>query len=573
MTAFADAFDAKLEALASSGTLSKTGVGRFDELTAAIAGHLSLSSNDVYMVSCARPNNLNIRLTQGRAQHRHFALGLGVIPNATDVNKIVQGGLKAGATFIGTGSAQYDAVAVVVNVAGRWVIRGIVEAEGAGVSAKLAADFPDLVVRAVAPSSPASKSTGGAMPMGRPSLLPGGSTDLTLMVRSFHEALKASQLIFSEEIVTRFCASLLARRFLVLTGLSGSGKTKLAEAFARWVTPTPVSGIPPHSKIVPVGADWTSSEQVLGYADALDPKRYETKPTLDILLHASAAGRDNDVHMLILDEMNLSHVERYFSEFLSAMETGAAIELYSGPDRDRVPSGISLPPNLFVAGTVNVDETTYLFSPKVLDRANVIEFRADEDQIFGYLENFGAVDLSMLDGKGVPYMTAFVQAAAGDATLEDADREAVAEAFRRVFRILGIFGREFGFRTLRDVGRYVYFHRLLTESSGWIVADAIDAQIYQRVLPRLHGSRNQLQQLIWALGTLCMNVDLTASSFESDVVEQLRRGGSIASPFDTPEGAAIVKGGFVGANYPVSAEKLYRMNRKLRDGFVSFMEA
>jgi len=573
MTAFADEFNAKLEALASSGTLSKTGVGRFAELTAAIARHLSLSSDDVYMVSCARPNNLNIRLTQGRAQHRHFALGLGVIPNATDVNKIVQGGLKAGATFIGTGNAQYDAVAVVVHVAGRWVIRGIVEAEGAGVSTKLAADFPDVVVRTVAPSSPTSKGTGGALPMGSTPDLPAGSADLTSMVRSFHEALKASQLIFSEEIVTRFCASLLARRFLVLTGLSGSGKTKLAEAFARWVTPTPVAGVPPHSKIVPVGADWTSSEQVLGYADALDPKRYETKPTLDLLLHAAATGREKDVHMLILDEMNLSHVERYFSEFLSAMETGAAIELYSGPDRDRVPAGISLPPNLFVAGTVNVDETTYLFSPKVLDRANVIEFRADEDQIFGYLENFGAVDLSILDGKGVSYMTAFVQAAGGDANLEDSDREAVAEAFRRVFRILGIFGREFGFRTLRDVGRYVHFHRLLTEPSGWIVADAIDAQIYQRVLPRLHGSRNQLQQLIWALGTLCMNADLTASSFESDVVEQLRRGGSIASPFDTPEGVAIVKGGFVGANYPMSAEKLYRMNRKLRDGFVSFMEA
>lgn len=573
MTAFADEFDTKLQVLAKSGTLSKTGVGRFDELTAAIAKHLSLSSDDVYMVSCARPNNLNIRLTQGRAQHRHFALGLGVIPNATDVDKIVQGGLKAGSTFIGTSNAQYDAVAVVVNVNDRWVIRGIVEAEGAGISAKLAADFPDLVVRATAPSSPTSKSTGGAMALGSSTLLPAGSTDLSSLVRSFHEALKASQLIFSEEIVTRFCASLLARRFLVLTGLSGSGKTKLAEAFARWVTPAPVAGIPSHSKIVPVGADWTSSEQVLGYADALDPKRYETKPTLDLLLHAAATGCENDVHMLILDEMNLSHVERYFSEFLSAMETGAAIELYSGPDRDRVPPGLSLPPNLFVAGTVNVDETTYLFSPKVLDRANVIEFRADEDQIFGYLENFGTVDLSILDGKGVSYMTAFVQAAGGDAILEDSDREAVAEAFRRVFRILGIFGREFGFRTLRDVGRYVYFHRLLTEPAGWIVADAIDAQIYQRVLPRLHGSRNQLQQLIWALGTLCMNADLTASSFEFDVVEQLRRGGSIGSPFDTPEGAAIVKGGFVAANYPMSAEKLYRMNRKLRDGFVSFMEA
>lgn len=573
MTAFADEFDAKLQALANSGTLSKTGVGRFDSLTAAIAEHLSLQDDDVYMVSCARPNNLNIRLTQGRAQHRHFALGLGVIPNAPDVEKIVQGGLKAGATFIGTGNAQYDAVAVVINVAGRWVIRGIVEAEGAGIAAVLAGDFPGLVVRSVPASSAISKSAVGETVSGSSAVPVSASTDLSSMVRSFHEALKASQLIFSEEIVTRFCASLLARRFIVLTGLSGSGKTKLAEAFARWLTPTPSVGVPSHSKIVPVGADWTSSEQVLGYADALDPKRYETKTTLDLLLNAVAPGRESEVHMLILDEMNLSHVERYFSEFLSAMETGAAIELYSGPARDKVPQSLSLPPNLFVAGTVNVDETTYLFSPKVLDRANVIEFRADEDQVFGYLENFGSVDLSVLDGKGISYMAAFVQAARGDAGLDETDKEALAEAFRRIFRIMGVFGREFGFRTLRDVGRYVHFHRLLTKPSEWLVAEAIDAQIYQRVLPRLHGSRNQLQQLIWALGTVCLHVNLTASTFETDVIEQLRRGGSIANPFESAEGSVIVKGGFVGANYPMSAEKLYRMNRKLRDGFVSFMEA
>src|SRR5262249_7052966 len=155
--------------------------------------------------------------------------------------------------------------------------------------------------------------------------------------------------------------------------------------------------------IVPVGADWTSSEQVLGYADALNPKRYELRPTLELLLHASDTARSDMPHVLILDEMNLSHVERYFSELLSVMETVAPIELYSGSLRDGVPASLTLPKNLFIAGTVNVDETTYLFSPKVLDRANVVEFRADEDEVFSFLETFNPLDLPSVDGKGVRY--------------------------------------------------------------------------------------------------------------------------------------------------------------------------
>src|SRR5262249_31109324 len=153
------------------------------------------------------------------------------------------------------------------------------------------------------------------------------------------------------------CAALLARRFLVLTGLSGSGKTKLAEAFARWLTPRTGASPSTYYKIIPVGADWTSSEQVLGYADALNPKRYELRPTLELLLHAADHTRPEMPHVLILDEMNLSHIERYFSEFLSVMETGAPIELYSGPSRDSAPPSVILPRNLFIAGTVNVDET------------------------------------------------------------------------------------------------------------------------------------------------------------------------------------------------------------------------
>ena len=72
--------------------------------------------------------------------------------------------------------------------------------------------------------------------------------------------------------------------------------------------------------------------------------------------------------------MNLSHVERYFSDFLSAMESEDPIHLHDNMKLNVPPWKIELPLNLFVVGTVNVDETTYMFSPKVLDRANTIEF-------------------------------------------------------------------------------------------------------------------------------------------------------------------------------------------------------
>ena len=71
--------------------------------------------------------------------------------------------------------------------------------------------------------------------------------------------------------------------------------------------------------------------------------------------------------------MNLSHVERYFADFLSALESGEKIPLHKNIVSE-IEQEMKLPNNLMVVGTVNVDETTYMFSPKVLDRANVIEF-------------------------------------------------------------------------------------------------------------------------------------------------------------------------------------------------------
>ncbi|HRG07879.1 MAG TPA: DUF3578 domain-containing protein, partial [Cyclobacteriaceae bacterium] len=105
----------------------------------------------------------------------------------------------------------------------------------------------------------------------------------------------------------------------------------------------------------------------------------------------------------------LSHVERYFADFLSAMESGEAIPLHSGEsDWDGIPPSIKLPENLFIVGTVNIDETTYMFSPKVLDRANVIEFRVTEAEMRQYLNSNAKLDLESLRARGASMAASFV---------------------------------------------------------------------------------------------------------------------------------------------------------------------
>src|SRR5690606_16502370 len=195
-------------------------------------------------------------------------------------------------------------------------------------------------------------------------------------VKDLFENLTSAGFHFNYQIVTRFISSLTTKPFVILTGLSGSGKTKLAQAFVQWICQNNNQ-----YRIVPVGADWTNREPLLGYPNDLNPSEY-VKPdhgVLDLILHANE--NEGLPHFLILDEMNLRHVERYFADFLSVMESKETIPLYSEDlEIDGLPSTLTLPSNLFIIGTVNIDETTNMFSPKVLDRANTIEFRVAEKE-------------------------------------------------------------------------------------------------------------------------------------------------------------------------------------------------
>lgn len=332
---------------------------------------------------------------------------------------------------------------------------------------------------------------------------------------AFMTLLKEKELDYSREFVRRFIAAVQSKNFVVLTGLSGSGKTQLAMAFCQFIAEN-------RHAIVSVGADWTNNEKMLGYPDAMKEGRYVRPETgvLDLVLRA--VKDSSSPYVLVLDEMNLSHVERYFADFLSAMESKGEIKLHGEKnDLEGVPPAVKMPTNLWVIGTMNVDETTYMFSPKVLDRAQVLEFRVKAEDMREFLS-----------GKD----------------------QTAADALNAFFPELAKVGAEFGYRT---AGEFCAFVTQATKLGSEAEA-AVDAAVMQKLLPKLHGSRRQLEKPLEALWKLCLKSDSAAS------VETLAKA----------EGEIDVFPYANNCKYPISAEKIARIFKNAKNnGFASYAEA
>ncbi len=364
--------------------------------------------------------------------------------------------------------------------------------------------------------------------------------------KAFVNAAEEAHLSLPNNLITRFISSLVTKPFVILTGLSGSGKTKLAESFAKWIC-----GGEEQYCIVPVGADWTNREPLLGYPNALNPEQY-LKPENGVLDLMILANENNNLpYFLILDEMNLSHVERYFADFLSVMESSESIFLHSSqtPVSD-VPSKLTLPKNLFIIGTVNIDETTYMFSPKVLDRASVIEFRISTESMESYLAEKRQLDLSSLISKGAGMAAGFVELAI-DKNIEG---DNISSTLMLFFEELKKVGAEFGYRSAAEINRFVAVAQ--TIKPDWSVNEIIDAAIMQKLLPKLHGSRRKLEVPLTVLGSLCLEDSISIT----DILKKQ------SHEIDFTDNANI--------KFPLSLEKILRMHSSLlSNGFTSYAEA
>ena len=379
-------------------------------------------------------------------------------------------------------------------------------------------------------------------------------------IDSFHLNAGEAGLIFSPQLIKRFIASLCTKPFVICSGLSGSGKTKLAQAFAQWITADKS-----HYAIIPVGADWTNREPLLGYPNALSKEEYviPENGVLDLIIRAMQNIENTDEptkpYFLILDEMNLSHVERYFADFLSTMESGDNIPLHAispGPTNDfnTIPQKLKLPKNLFIIGTVNIDETTYMFSPKVLDRANTIEFRLTEEELKAYIHSDVKLDMDILKSKGSNMSVSFMEMA-----LQETDKnlKSTEVDLNLFFTELKKSGAEFGYRTASEMGRLMYMLKKLGETGD----NLLDIAIMQKLLPKLYGSRQKLTDVLPILGGFCLTDN---SKVKEEYLDKYLSNNLSEAKLKAD----------TNIKYKISFEKICRMYKNaVKNGFASYAEA
>lgn len=309
---------------------------------------------------------------------------------------------------------------------------------------------------------------------------------------------------FDSVFAERYITSLLTKPFVILTGNSGTGKTRIAKQFSQYLERT-IDG-KKNWLIIPVGADWTDNTKMLGFYNPLE-ERYVSTPTLDFILQS--IKNPSIPYFLILDEMNLSHVERYFSDFLSAMESDEAIPLYKVVENKveenaAIPEEIRLPKNLFVTGTVNIDETTYMFSPKVLDRSNVVEFKPEKEAVLDLIT--GTVDANNVAAAGNGVAEGFMDLAAiirnGKCNVEQSKLEQVREFLGSIYEELQESGFEFAYRTVKEIRQY-FAAAYELQKDDFDITRTMDEQIVQKILPKIYGDRKQIGELLDTLEKKC----------------------------------------------------------------------
>lgn len=273
-------------------------------------------------------------------------------------------------------------------------------------------------------------------------------------------------LVFSDRLLASIVAALRAgdgRNFIILRGVSGTGKTRIVSAIAKASYDAAAVDLP-YLTVIEVRPDWTDGSFLLGHYDPIEG-RYVRQRFLDALLAADRALRADPVNpapvFVCLDEMNLARVEYYLADCLSAMESRSSIPLDVRNDAT-TPSSVAWPSNLYLFGTVNVDETTLQISDKVLDRAQVID--TSDIALTPQLERW------LLESD----------------VLDDTERLRVKSVVGGVWEALRPLDAHFGFRTARSITRFV--EEVKDSSGGTLsVEEAIDMQMIQKVLVRLRG--------------------------------------------------------------------------------------
>lgn len=277
-----------------------------------------------------------------------------------------------------------------------------------------------------------------------------------------------------------------------------------------------------------VRPDWRDSKSLLGYYNPLT-KHYESTPFLEFLIKARNSFESGDglAWFIILDEMNLARVEYYFADLLSVLESGRDDKgntretlrfVYGDLEEGEVPPPpeMALPPNLYIIGTVNVDETTQSFSPKVLDRAFSLEFMdVDFSRYTSPERGDGSTWKRQKDGTELltefTRQKTFVQINKGEIFAFVQAHPEFSLKLQDLNQKLQPFNMHFGYRVFDEIMMFLKN----SEDNG--IESAFDQAVLMKVLPKFHGSRGKLEKPLVAILVWCSK----AKSEETEPVKTL----------------------------------------------------
>lgn len=314
-----------------------------------------------------------------------------------------------------------------------------------------------------------------------------------------------------------YITAIKSKPFLLLAGISGTGKSRIVRELARacWEEGSEEYNAqrPKNFQMMQVKPNWHDSSDLIGYVSRVSGKAEYVAG--DFLRFVAKAWEDKDTpYFLCLDEMNLAPVEQYFAEYLSVVESRKSHEdgiVTTDPILEKVDeewyfnltaslttdedvrkqfneSGISIPQNLIVVGTVNMDETTFSFSRKVLDRAMTIEM--NEVDLHGGLternEQIGKLGKAELIGNAVEGVDVY------------ADNKDVCEKvltyLDAVNAVLNRTPFKVAYRTRNEFLLYVVNNLTYNKDEndteleqGYVIARALDEITSMKVLSRIEG--------------------------------------------------------------------------------------
>lgn len=316
--------------------------------------------------------------------------------------------------------------------------------------------------------------------------------EMQFMAR-FAQVTRESGLLYEEKNLLNFHTAMKVSNLVILQGMSGTGKSRLVQAYGKAL------GIrEPQLTIIPVRPAWSDDADLVGYVDSLHMV-YRPGDSGLINVLKNAEDNKNKLYVVCFDEMNLARVEHYFSQFLSVLEmepNRRYLRLYNDDLESRLYNSAQYPPtiqigeNVMFVGTVNMDESTYHFSDKVLDRANVItldvcpysqlkELKEDKKKADHVTRPLEALEFEHFRNKQ------------DSIQLKDRELELLWEIHQEmqlVNKNLGV-----GPRIVRQIDLYM---KNLPGTEPLSKEEAFDLQVVQRVLTKLRGSEDMLDAFI-----------------------------------------------------------------------------